>query len=104
MEHVFGRHRHAHRLFTGTCRSLISRSPVAVLELPHPLLADDVDVDASSGTGAGPSTRYEPHTNMPITITNGMPDHSNSSTSDPSIGWPTLWSYTRRYLVAKNPP
>ncbi len=34
---------------TGTCSSLISRCAVEVLELPHPLLADDVDVERLVG-------------------------------------------------------
>ena len=29
---------------TGTCSSLISRWPLEVLDLPHPLLADDVEL------------------------------------------------------------
>ena len=34
---------------TGTCSSLISRAPSHVLQLPHPLLADDVDFHRARG-------------------------------------------------------
>jgi hypothetical protein len=72
-----------------------------VLELPHPLLPDGVDVERLLRDARAKYT-LAPHTNITIAITNGIPVQISSSASDPWIGSPDSSGCRRRYLIAKN--
>jgi hypothetical protein len=63
---------------TGTCSSLISAS-VHVLDLPHPLFADDIDFGRVHRGRERSKKTLAPHANITIAIQNGMTVHSNSS-------------------------
>ena len=71
---------------TGTCSSLISRCPSMCCDLPHPLLADDVDFHRAVGRRASGGRRpARPSTNITIVMPSGMIVQSSSSASEPWI-------------------
>ena len=58
--------------------------PVHVLDLPHPLLADDVDLHrAGRAAGYRSKNTLAPQPNITMAMPNGMTVQSSSSASDP---------------------